>query len=510
MVKMKNSLAVILFSVLFVFLLYKQSLGLNLLIFNFSILIWIIIDRKFEFVSLNQILIIGGFVLTTIFSVIIHTIYVYFINAILYFILAGIIVYPETKNLLSSIGISFGNIFISTIEFIKKLISDIQSNLKIKSNTILSKAILFILPIFIIFVFIGMYSFSSPIFDNISTKFFDIAFKPIEKFFEIVEIGLLIFFIFGIIITSFILFPQKFDRMIKTDKSASLNYQRVKKKYYITNFKNLSLKYEYYTGIFLLVTLNLILLVVNMIDIKFLWFTFEWNGQLLKDFVHEGTYMLIISIFISIVIILYYFRGNLNLYYKSEKLRKLTYFWLAQNAFLTLSVGLRTYWYIYHYNLAYKRIALIFVLLFILFVLYTVFIKVKHKKSFFYLTKLNTAAFIIIMIISSLFNWDNIIAKYNFNHYKNSFIEYSYLSGLSSKSLPYLQKSLSELNNITTIQKNKFPDEIYRNTMSPTEYHRKINSRITRFKEKWEKQSFLEWNYADYKAYNLLKKRMKY
>jgi hypothetical protein len=62
---------------------------------------------------------------------------------------------------------------------------------------------------------------------------------------------------------------------------------------------------EYKAGIVLLIALNALLLFVNIIDIKWVWIGFEFEGQYLKEFVHKGTYLLILSIIISIGIVLY-------------------------------------------------------------------------------------------------------------------------------------------------------------------------------------------------------------
>jgi hypothetical protein len=81
-------------------------------------------------------------------------------------------------------------------------------------------------------------------------------------------------------------------------------------------FKFNSLKKEFIAGIFLLLILKSLILVVSSIDIYWVWFNFKWEGQYLKQFVHEGTYLLILSILISIALILFLFRGNHNFYKK--------------------------------------------------------------------------------------------------------------------------------------------------------------------------------------------------
>ena len=101
------------------------------------------------------------------------------------------------------------------------------------------------------------------------------------------------------------------------------------------------------------------------------------------------------------------------------------------------------------------------------------------------------------------FNWDIIIAKYNFKHYDKSFLHLDYMLALSNKALPYIDVQGSELEQIDSTQSSKF-------NFSKRGYHKNINyeerlqSRIDRFINDYEKRSWLSWNYADYRAYHLL------
>jgi hypothetical protein len=232
------------------------------------------------------------------------------------------------------------------------------------------------------------------------------------------------------------------------------------------------------------------------------WFNFSWEGQYLKQFVHEGTYLLILSILISIAIVLYYFRGNLNFYHGNKFLKRLCYLWILQNGILIISVAIRNFWYIQHFALAYKRIGVFIFLVLTLYGLYTVYKKVRHHKSAFYLYRSNAHSVFLILAVASLFNWDSIIAKYNFSHYQHSFVHLNFLATLPDKSLPYTVKPLGELRTINKIQKEKFSfDEAY---MTPEDYYEKINIRKEEFREAWEAKSILSWNLAEYLAYRKL------
>ncbi|UPT66719.1 MAG: DUF4173 domain-containing protein [Sphingobacteriales bacterium JAD_PAG50586_3] len=272
------------------------------------------------------------------------------------------------------------------------------------------------------------------------------------------------------------------------------------------------MKNEYRAGVFLLVVLNALILLLNIIDINWVWFNFRWEGQYLKQFVHEGTYMLIISILISIAVVLYYFRSNLNFYTKNKVLKYLSYAWLAQNAVLAISVCVRNYRYIEYFSLAYKRIGVFIFLLLTLYGLYTVFMKVKDKRSSFYLFRTNAYAILVVLVVTSLFNWDVIIAKYNFAHADRSYLHLDFMSALSDKALPYLDKPLAEVEKIKLAQRDDFEFDSGSsfsrgyNYMTADEYCYSIESRKAQFITEWERKSIWEWNWPEYKAYQQLKK----
>jgi hypothetical protein len=184
-------------------------------------------------------------------------------------------------------------------------------------------------------------------------------------------------------------------------------------------------------------------------------------------------------------------------------LRYLSYVWLAQNGILSISVAIRNFYYIEHFNLAYKSIGVLIFLLLTLYGLFTVFIKVKERKSAFYLFKTNALSLYIVLMISSFVNWDSLIARYNFNHANKAFVHLDFLSTLSDKALPYLDKTIPELNKINQIQESDF--SFREKFMSPESYHDTIESRKSEFLLSWRSKSILSWNLPEYLAYEKLK-----
>jgi hypothetical protein len=110
----------------------------------------------------------------------------------------------------------------------------------------------------------------------------------------------------------------------------------------------------------------------------------------------------------------------------------------------------------------------------------------------------------VVLVLSSLINWDNVIAKYNFDNALYSFVEFQYLSEFPDKSLPYLDKTESELIAIKKLQKTKFPFEKY--DMDEDTYKKSVDLKKERFIKRWESQSLLSWNLPEYLAYEKVKK----
>ena len=290
--------------------------------------------------------------------------------------------------------------------------------------------------------------------------------------------------------------------MIDDEKDLDIELKRRRRPLRANSF--IALKNEYKSGVFLLIVLNLLLITFNYSDITTVWFSYNWDGGYLKEFVHSGTYLLIISLVVSIGIVLYYFRGNINFYKKNKILRILTYVWMSQNLILVISLFIRNSIYIHHFALAYKRIGVFAFLIAVLVCIISILIKVRRKKSTYYIVKNNTLSIYFIFIGLTLFNWDIVIAKYNLNSYDKSFIELSFLTHLSEKALPYIDVEHEKLNQIDKHQSEKFSfskRSIYMNTNT---YQTTIKKKIEIFKSEYPKRTWLEWNYSDYKAYHLL------
>lgn len=198
---------------------------------------------------------------------------------------------------------------------------------------------------------------------------------------------------------------------------------------------------EHLTGTILFVVLNLMLLLLNGLDIAYLWIDGKLpEGMKHKEFVHDGVGALIASLIFAIIIMLYYFRGRLNYHSKNKAIKMLAYVWIAQNIFMIISTAYRNNMYIEESGISYKKIGLYVYLMLCLVGLITTYIKISKNKSNMYLARVNPWCYYAILVISCLINWDVYITDFNLNKAfkENKKLEKYYLADLSFKNLPQL------------------------------------------------------------------------
>ena len=113
-------------------------------------------------------------------------------------------------------------------------------------------------------------------------------------------------------------------------------------------------------------------------DITYLISTNDLRASVFSNQVHNGINALIASIIIAIIIILYFFRGNLNFYKNNKKLKVVTFIWIFLNLILVINIVIKDCQYIYYFGFTYKRIGVLVYLLLTLIGLFTTFIKVHR------------------------------------------------------------------------------------------------------------------------------------
>jgi hypothetical protein len=500
MYKNKNYLLAGITAVVFTLLFYHQSIGLNLILFEIILVFFIARYTPVSISGVHGWVLTAGIAVTAVFTLIHASVFVIAMNVIALFLFTGLLLLPGGRSIASFTCLAFVNIVQAPANAFNQVLTGDQRHTRTLHR--IRQATWLILPLFLIMFFIWLYSSSNPYFATIIDRLFKYPDKWLNILWENMNPQLAFTFIFGLFTGILFFFRRKNKAISEWDENSTDNMLRKHRKFGRKNRRMLALKNEYRAGVFLLVILNLLIFLQNVLDIWFVWFHFEWNGQYLKQFVHEGTWLLIFSILISIVIILLLYQGNLNFLPHNRFLRLLSYTWLVQNMVLAVSVAVRNGWYIYYYALAYKRIGVGIFLVLTLVGLVSVLLKVKHRKTMFYLLRINTLSIFILLVAASCINWDPVIARYNFAHYERSFIHLDWLCSLSDKSLPILDKSPAELAKIKQIQDKAFPSD--HGYMSPETYHEIIQERKRDFISNWENRSILSFNLADYLAFRRL------
>jgi hypothetical protein len=209
--------------------------------------------------------------------------------------------------------------------------------------------------------------------------------------------------------------------------------------------------------------------------------------------IHEGADLLIFSMVMAILVLLIFFRGNLNFYRNNKWLKWGAYCWIVQNIILVISVFLRDYHYIRETGLAYKRIGVLFYLALVLVGLITVFWKIYHRKTVYYLFRVNAWAVIVLLIFSTTINWDYTIAAYNLGHKNEIIMPVDYMVTLKNKALPLLDQHKEDLKRHQQLMKEKGQWKYNCDDC----FLRELEINIAEYKEQNSSYSWLSWNLAD-------------
>jgi hypothetical protein len=386
-----------------------------------------------------------------------------------------------------------------------------QVKLKKTKRLGFGKALRFtIIPLLLAVVFVVVYALANTIFQNTINNIAQATQQFIAKLFTHFNWERLGFLLFGLLITGGLIFRATYNGFSEKDITQHNDLHRKKTNLqkwkstalydlltvFMGRFANgvMALRNENTVGVISLVLLNVLLLVINCIDIKYVWFGFTYSANVnLKDIVHEGTGLLIFSIVLAVAVVLFFFRGNLNFYKKNKWLRYGAYGWIFQNAILVISVLLRDYYYIHHTGLAYKRIGVLFFLAMVLFGLISVFIKIHQQKTAYYLWRVNGWFAICLLVASSCIHWDETMAAYNLSKKETILVDVKFLLTLSDKTLPLLEANPDVLDKPQTNTKGE-GEYLNRSSIS---LRQQFEQRKQYFIEEQKQYSWLSWNQAD-------------
>ncbi|MFK7757275.1 MAG: DUF4173 domain-containing protein [Flavobacteriales bacterium] len=297
---------------------------------------------------------------------------------------------------------------------------------KSRSNSRITRFYYIAIPSLVVFIFAAFYSTGSSYLAVFLGDFFQVIADAFEAIFGVFDFQWFVLFSLGVLLTSSAVHhfapSSALQRLIKRPNTLLrpsrikvLNQKKSLPKVFNTNA--IALKVEYKLACIILVCLNVLLFVTNGLDVWNLWFQFNPSGIRLSQFVHEGTYVLIFSIILASLVLLFYYRGNLNFYKNNKRLFLLAQIWILQNAVLATSVAVRNYHYVnYTHALTEKRIGVFVFLILVILGLAMLYLKIRDKKSITWLVKTNLVLFMGVLSVVQMVNWERVIITYNFSN----------------------------------------------------------------------------------------------
>jgi hypothetical protein len=465
--------ALLFFNLLF----WREKMGLNLFLFSLSLIALSRFSNSFRFSGKESYFAIGAYMITGFMVVVNNTGVSIFTHIIAFF---TVLIFFKQEGLKTVYDGVIG--FLKTYLWLPvKWWNSISK--KSEKHPALAQSLKFFklagIPLLIFIVFFIIYRGANPKFEAITQDFTLI----LSDFFSDLSFGRVVFLLFGFSFISLAI--SKLHHEVEPSIEDNNELKRKKKTYnrlqgYFQKESLVkSLLNEYRVGILILAALNALLLVVNIIDLSWVYVEFEVPEEFnLKQFVHEGTYLLILSILLSIVIVLYFFRGSLNFYPKNKTLLWLGRVWIIQNAFLTLSVFMRNFHYINYHGLASKRIAMIAFLAMTIFGLLTLVVKVNKRKSTYFLLRVNTWFIFLSLVCLSFFNWDRIIVSNNLTHHNPAEIDIDHYLELDPTMTPLILSNLDTIE--MQMEAHRKNEQVWVNVLDINLFKDKLMSRKLR------------------------------
>lgn len=402
-------------------LFYHQDLGLNMFLFAIIAVIVVYLARREAFKRNDMRMATLLYLLTSLFVFTNHSMLAVCMSIMSFIVFSGSI--SGIKNAIYVQGLN---------GLYQTLLGTLHHHLdpkKEKETTKTSKKrdygfilLCILLVVGLPVIFASLYSKINPIFEKWVAAI-DLSF---------INMTWLLFTGMGYLLLRNISSKASLDILTNIDREASQNLTKKP----TSEAQESLLHKEQLLGSMVIGVLNALILFFLIVDI---WYvatnTFQHASELSKT-VHEGVNALITSILIAITLILIFFRGNLNFYKNSKRLRILTYIWIILNGVLVIITTLKNYIYITDFGLTYKRIGVIIYLTLCIIGLCTTYLKVAQRKNVLYLVRTNARIAFFIMILMSSFSWNREITRYNLSHVEHP--DLSYIESMGGNNIDLL------------------------------------------------------------------------
>src|SRR5690606_2271070 len=202
-------------------------------------------------------------------------------------------------------------------------------------------------------------------------------------------------------------FIQMIDKTLKFDFVKS---QSTTKK---PTLDFIPVEFEIRSGIITLISLNTMLLFfIAIFNVENVQQTVQHISEY-SSRTHSQIYLIIFSVFLAMLVILFFFKGTLNFVKNNKWLFLLTKIWIGLNGLLLFSAFYQNSVYINALGLTYKRLGVYLFLGLCLMGLIYSFLKIHYKRTNYYLIDKMSWTIFYSLIFCSIFNWGNIITNYN-------------------------------------------------------------------------------------------------
>ncbi|WP_264534975.1 DUF4173 domain-containing protein [Flavobacterium sp. N1736] len=412
---MKKHHFILVCSLIFTLLFYKESIGVNLAIFGLVLTGLICYFFQDRFTDRSHLVL----VITAILSCLAFAWYGDFVSFLAMF-LSIVFLQFKTHEVQLKILQVFPLVFLNGITTLGRvfMFSQWLPESKIHNNFTKKLIAYFIIPIIFVALFFTVYSFGS---DHFSSLFTDYQLDlDIWQLFVITVLGFYISFTFWnywIPEVSYDLNPKLNNEFSDKEKNTNEN-----------TFSFLDLNFERKSGEITLLLLNLMLLVF-IVTYNYEQFFEVIEASKLSADTHERVNAIIFSIVMAVGVILFYFKGGFNFDKKAANLKRLSKIWIVLNGVLILSTAIKNSEYVSFFGLTYKRLGVYAFLILAIIGLIYAFLKITKQKTNAYLFNQMVWYFYGTVLLCSFFNWGNLITNYNIS--VNKGVEPRFLSGLN-------------------------------------------------------------------------------
>lgn len=421
---MKNTFRfTLLFTAAFSYLFYCQNAGINFLVFDLLLVAYFVYLEP-SLLRKRSWLISAVFCLVSGWSIVMHSSMLAVFANLVSLLLLSAYTFRQDSSMLVSLFFSFyslaGSLLHVFLDVSRRPTPSTVSTNKNKQGYVFFTVLMGLLLVFLFFI---VYRQANPLFAE-NTKWLNLDFISLPWF---------VFTLFGFFVVYGLLHHKRIAMVEELEFSLNLAKRDIDPE------KKQNHQTEINTGLVVLLLLNLMLLILNVGDIRTLFLGSGLPpGLSHADFVHHGVALVILSILIAIGLIVFLSRKDFRSLKNNTAVHYFVYFWILQNLVMVGSTAYRNHIYVETYSLTQLRVGVYVWLVLAAVGLILTFWKLRSNANTWYLVKSNVSAWLFCLVISSTINWDVLITRYNLNHQSLRQVDFSYLFSLADSNLPDL------------------------------------------------------------------------